>query len=207
VLLVGVLLTVGVFVLEMSGRAARTAGSNRFRPLVFSVFPKAGQTVCQPIAPIPYDAARVSVLIGTYGRSRPPVRMTFHAGAGAVVAEAVAGAGRQGYLMMPLRRVSGASATLACLRIAGGSRFALGGLVAPLGPGAARLDGKPQPGDFTIFYYRHGQETWWQLLPVLDQRFGWGKAPFFGNWTLPAVAALVLLMWVGALRLALRAFR
>ena len=35
-------------------------------------------------------------------------------------------------------------------------------------------------------------------------RFGLGKASFFGDWTLPAVALLLLGVWVGTVRLLLR---
>ena len=200
-------LTVFAFVLNMSGSAARTAGSNHVRRDVFSLFPHGGQTVCQHIAPIPRDAARVTVLMGNHGQPRPPVTMTFRAHDGAVVATAAAGSGQQGDVAMPIRRLSAAPAATACLRISTGSTFALRGGPATPGPDSARLDGKPAPGIVAIFYERHGKETWWQLLPVLDKRFGWGKAPFFGTWTLPFVAACALVLWVGALGLAAREFR
>ncbi|HTX33297.1 MAG TPA: hypothetical protein VMD09_18095 [Solirubrobacteraceae bacterium] len=207
VLAAGTLLILGVLALEMSPSAPRTAGSNRVQPQAFSLFPAGGQTVCQGIEGLPYDAGRVSVLIGTYGRVRPPVQMKFLGADGGLVAQAAAGRGPQGYVVMPLRRVSRAPAGSVCLRIAAGPKVALGGEVVSALPGGARLDGKPQPGDMTIFYYRPHNETWWQLLPVLDQRFGWGKAPFFGSWTLLFVVALVVLVWAAALRLAVVEFR
>ncbi len=50
-------------------------------------------------------------------------------------------------------------------------------------------------------YLRPGRESWWQLLGTLDQRFGLGKASFFGDWTLPVMALLLLGIWIAAARL------
>jgi hypothetical protein len=63
------------------------------------------------------------------------------------------------------------------------------------------VDGKPQPGRIDVVYLRPGRESWWQLLPTLDQRFGLGKASFFGGWTLPALALALLCVWIAAARL------
>ena len=53
-------------------------------------------------------------------------------------------------------------------------------------------------------YLRPGSESWWQLLGVLDERFGFGKATFFGDWTLPVAALLLLGVWVATVRLLIR---
>jgi hypothetical protein len=55
-----------------------------------------------------------------------------------------------------------------------------------------------------MLYFRQGGETWWQLLPTLTRRFGLGKASLFGDWTLPAVALLLLVVWIGTARLVVR---
>jgi hypothetical protein len=66
------------------------------------------------------------------------------------------------------------------------------------------VDGSQQPGRISLLYLRAGSETWWQLLPTLARRFGLGKASFFGAWTLPLAALLLLGVWVSAVRLLLR---
>ncbi len=207
VLAVGTLLTAGVLVLDMSGSGPRTAGSNRVPPQGISVFATGGQTVCQVIPGFPYDAGRVGVLLSAFGRLRPSVEMTFLGSGNRVIARTAAEGGGQGLVLMPIRRLSWAPAATACLRIVSGPKVGVRGYGFPLGPGTVRVDGKPEPGVMSIFYYRSRNETWWQLLPVLDQRFGWGKAPFFGTWTFPFVIGLVIFLWFGVLRFAAGAFR
>lgn len=200
-------MTAGALILNMSRSAPRTAGSDYVHPETFGVTVNGGGSVCQPVGPIPYDAARASVLIGTYGRRLPRVSLRFLDASGKTVALGSVAGGTQGYVSIPLRRISSTTATTACLHIAGRHDVAIGGTGAPVFPGAARLDGRPASGSITIFYFRPGRETWWQLLRVLDLRFGLGKAPFFGRWTLPVVAVMALLLWVGAIRLAMRELR
>jgi len=77
----------------------------------------------------------------------------------------------------------------------------LGGNVYTAGPGSEQVAGVPQPGRISVVYLRPGSESWWQLLPTLSQRFGLGKASFFGDWTLATVALLLLGVWVGTVRL------
>ena len=204
VIVLGLLLILGVFVLDMSGAAARQSGSDRVRPLIFSVVVPGGGTVCQSIEGLPPDTARAEMLIGTYYRPLPPLRLRFFAASGAMVAQGSVSGGRQGYVAIPIRRISRLAVDQLCLHVGGRFRVAVGGNNAPAGPGSAYLNGKPEVAQVTVFYLRPGRETWWQMLPVLDQRFGLGKAPFFGRWTLPLVAVVVLLLWVGSIRLLLR---
>ena len=63
------------------------------------------------------------------------------------------------------------------------------------------VDGKPATALVSIYYLRPGSASWWQFLPVLDLRFALGKSSFFGSWTLPFVAVLVLLVWIAAIAL------
>jgi hypothetical protein len=51
---------------------------------------------------------------------------------------------------------------------------------------------------------RDARESWWQMLGLLARRFGFGKAPFFGTWTLPLVAVLLLFVWIATVRLLAR---
>jgi hypothetical protein len=55
-----------------------------------------------------------------------------------------------------------------------------------------------------VVYLRPGRESWWQLLPTLSRRMGFGKALFFGTWTLPVAALLLLGLWIAVGRLLLR---
>jgi hypothetical protein len=201
----GVALVAALFVLEMSGSAQRTAGSNRIRPDAFSAIVPAGGTLCQPAEPIPPDAQRASILIGTYSRPMPALSLRFLDSRGMVVAGGKLPADApadQGYVMIPLLRTPRApAAASACLHVAGSGHYALGGENVAISPGSAVVDGKRQPGVISVFYYRRGSETWWQLLPVLDRRFALGKAAFFGGWALPAVALVALLVWVATVRL------
>ena len=61
----------------------------------------------------------------------------------------------------------------------------------PTRPDRRDVDGVAQPaGSASSTTAR--PESWWSLLGVLDQRFGLGKAGFFGDWTLPACFVLLL---------------
>jgi hypothetical protein len=205
VLASGVALTAGALILDMSGSAPRTAGSDFIHPQEFAVVLGPRGQVCQGIGPIPYDAARARVLIGTYGRPVPPITMSFSDAARRPVARASVSGGAQGYVNLPIHTFSSTPAVSVCLRNGGTYRVALGG--APVASGPALVNGKLEHVGFTILYFRHGSENWWQLLPVIDLRFGLGKAPFFGRWTLPVVAALALLLWIGVMRLIARELR
>jgi hypothetical protein len=188
----------------MSGAAARQSGSDRVRPLQFPIVLSRGGTVCQPILGIPPDAAVAQPLIGTYYRPLPAVSIRFISASGLPVATGQVSGGRQGYVSIPLRHTSPQPATRACLDIQGNQPVAIGGNPAPVGPGDAIVNGKPVQAQITFFYLRPGRETWWQLLPVLDLRFGLGKSSLFGRWTLIAAFALLVLVWVGTIRLLLR---
>jgi hypothetical protein len=205
VLAVGVLLVIGLFVREMSGSASRGAGSDRIRPDTFSVILPAGGTLCETVGPLPDDAARASVLIGTYSRPMPSIDLRFLNAAHQVVASGHLPPGapaNQGYVMVPLHRTGPAiSVATACLHVGGSAHYAIGGESGPVTPISAVVNGKQESGSISIFYYRAGSESWWQLLPTLDQRFAFGKATFFGSWTLPVMALLVIVVWIGAVRL------
>jgi hypothetical protein len=131
------------------------------------------------------------VLIGTYYRPLPPVEIRFTDASGVLVAQGAVSGGHQGYVQLPIRRLSRSPAAAACVHVGGTLPVAIGGA-------GHRI---------TIYYLRRGQETWWDLLPTIDLRFGLGKASFFGRWTLPFVALLVLALWAGTIRLLSRELR
>ena len=206
VLAVGVSLAIGVLLLEMSVSAPRTAGSDHVSAPVFAAVVPGGGVLCQPVSPVPDDARSVRLLIGTYGRPVPAVSIQFTSATAASVAHGELAAGsRQGYVTIPIGRVTPSSAAgTMCLHVGGSAHVAVGGESGPLGPGSERVDGRPQGGNIALLYLRGGSETWWQLLPVLSERFGLSKAGFFGTWTLPAVVLVMIGVWAGAIRLLAR---
>jgi hypothetical protein len=208
VLPLAALLILALLALELSGAAPRSAGSDHNNPAVFAATVPGGGTLCQPIVPLPLDVARAQLLIGTYGRPVPTLRLSFSGvGGGAVAAGARAAGGREGTVVIPVHRLGGGVAASFCLHVGGHSTVALGGEGGPVGASSEVVDGQPQGGRVSLLYLRAGSESWWQLLPSLDHRFGLGKASLFGNWTLPVLALLLLGVWIAAVRLLLRTLR
>jgi hypothetical protein len=215
VLAIGLVLVAGALALELSGTAPRTAGSDHTSPVIFAVTAPGGGAVCQQAPYLPPDAARVKLLIGTFGRPVPELRLAFLDARGREVAEAHrAAGGREGPLLLDLRWLSGApgrwtaaSATVACLHVERAGNIAIGGEGGPPNPQSAMLGTKPQPGRISLIYLRSGEESWWQLLPSLARRFGVGKASLFGTWTLPVIALLLVAVWIATTRLLLRELR
>lgn len=201
------LLVLAVLTLDMSGSAPRSAGSDHNNPAVFAATVPGGGTLCQPIVPLPEDVARAQLLIGTYHRPVPPLEITFSGPHGAVVSGSLPGGGREGTIVIPLHRVAGGVASSFCLHVGGRSTVVLGGEGGPVGASSELVNGVAQGGRVSLLYLRAGSESWWSLLPSLDHRFGLGKASFFGDWTLPVLALMLIGVWVGAFRLLLRTLR
>jgi hypothetical protein len=223
VLAVGLLLVVGTLILEMSGSAPRTAGSDHVSVPVFAAVVPGGSTLCQPVAPLPRDAERVTLLVGTYGLPLPRLTVSFsEAGGAPVAAGTLPGGGREGDVTVPLTReqavirrlatpstthAAGARSASACVRVGGSHQVAIGGEGGPIGETSEKVNGQAQGGRISLVYLRKGSESWWQLLRKLDERFGLGKAFFFGAWTLPVIALLALAAWIGTVRLLARELR
>jgi hypothetical protein len=91
-----------------------------------------------------------------------------------------------------------------CLRVSGALPVVLGGEGGSITSNSELVNGHRQPGRISLIYLRPGDESWWQLLPTLARRFGLGKASFFGEWTLPLLAVLLLCVWVATARLLTR---
>ncbi|MCW3028755.1 MAG: hypothetical protein JWN81_1966 [Solirubrobacterales bacterium] len=212
---VRILLTLAVaaalaaLIIDMSGRAPRTAGSDHASPIIFAATVPGHGTLCQPAAYLPQDAAQVQILIGSYGRPLGDLRLSFLDAAGHEVAYGrLPAGGHEGLLLIPIMRIGRAAAgSTVCLRNGGSYRLALGGEGGAVNPNSEVVNGIQQPGRMSLVYFRAGKESWWSLLPELTRRFGLGKAPFFGSWTLPAAALLLLAVWIAALRLLVRGER
>lgn len=203
-LIAALLCVTGVFILEMSGTAQRLAGTNHASDATSLRTPKRG-TVCQSDI-LPGDAGRLKLLIAAEGHPLPAISAAFHRAGGGVVTSGKLPAGRaEGFVLLPLRHPHGPSTSgTLCLHIDGHRQITIGGQPTTPGPSSARLDGKAQPLNLTLVYIRGGPESWWQLLPTLAQRLGYGKAAFFGTWTLPFAAVLLLGVWIATIRLLFR---
>jgi hypothetical protein len=206
VLAVALVLVAGAVILDMSGRAPRIAGTDHTNPVGFVATIPSGGSVCQPSMVLPPDTGSVEVLVGTYGQSVPALAASFKDPAGRVVASGELAAGaRQEYVRIPLRYAHGSIAGTLCIHVGRVARpIALGGDVFPAGSVSEQVDGVPQGGRIDVVYLRPGRESWWRLLGALDERFGFGKASFFGDWTLPVAALLLLGVWIATVRLLAR---
>jgi hypothetical protein len=209
VLAIALLLTAGALALDMSGRAPRLAGTDHVDPLVFAATVPGGHTLCQPGMVLPPDAASVTMLVGTFGHPVPALAVRFLDDRGVLVARGSPAPGtREGNVTVALSRTRGAAvAGTLCLANPSRSAIVLGGESATAGPGSVRLDGSVLAGRIDVAYLRPGRESWWHLLPTLDERFGLGKASFFGDWTLPAVALALAGVWAYTVWLLLRELR
>jgi hypothetical protein len=209
VLALALLAVAGALVLDMSGRAPRTAGSDHVSTPIFAASVPGGGAVCQPVSPLPQDAARAQLLIGTYGRPVPELSIRFLTAGGEAVATGILPAGaHEGTVTIPLTHTrTAAPSTSVCLRVGGASTSVIGGEGIPLSASSELIDGRQRPGRIGLLYFRRGEESWWQLLPTLGTRFGLGKAPFFGGWTLPLVALMLLGVWAATVGLLSRELR
>jgi hypothetical protein len=218
-----VLLALAALVLDMSGSAPRGAGSDHNNPAIFAAVVPGGGTLCQPIVGLSGDAARAQLLIGTYGHPTPALRLSFTDAGGATLAAGSLPAGLpEGLITIPFHHLTGppthppppgagggggGEVNRFCLTVGGHTNVALGGEGGPIGPSSELVDGAAQGGRVSLLYLRAGSESWWQLLPALDRRFGLGKAGFFGDWTLPFAALALACVWGLVIRLLLRELR
>jgi hypothetical protein len=206
VLALAIVLAAGTLAIEMSGRAPRIAGSDHASTAMFSAVVPAGGVLCQLAPRLPKDAARVELRLGTHESSMPGLRLRFDDAPGAAVATGLLRAGaRQGLATIPLNRARGApEAKRVCMRVEGSTSILVGGEIGQVTPDSEQVDGMLRPGRIGLLYLRAGEESWWQLLPLLADRFALGKASFFGGWTLPVLALVLLGVWVATWRLLVR---
>lgn len=209
VLALGLALIAAALLLDMSGSAPRTAGTDHINPVAFVATLQGRQELCQPQMVLPANAGSIHVLAGTYGRPLPAFSARFLDGSGTQVATgALPAGGHEGTVSIPLahspqRAVGG---TL-CIASAGPARVVLAGEPFPEGSTSETVAGHPQTGRVDVVYERAGSESWWSLLPALSERVGLGKATLFGDWTLAAAALLLAAVWAASIRLLLRELR
>lgn len=207
VLVVALALVAGALALDMSGRAPRLAATDHTDAAAFVATLQGGQELCQPQMVLPGGVAQMQVLIGTYGAPVPALTDRFLADGDerTVASGRLPYGARQGYVSIPLDYTHGPAVpgTL-CIHVGGSKKVVLGGEPWGVGGASEQVADRPQPGRIDVVYMRPGRESWWQLLPTLVSRFGLGKAYFFGDWTLPAMALLLLGVWVATVRLLAR---
>jgi len=197
------LAVLGLLALEMSGSAPRIATTNHSNDLGFYGLVPAGGTVCQPTT-LTSDSARVLTLIGTYGYPVPEIDAKFISNGRTIASGRRPAGGPQGNVFVPLSYPHGPTASgELCLRIKG-HRVAIGGEPVAVSPSSERVNGQSLGGDLALVFLRPGKESWWQMLPTLVERFGFGKAPFFGSWTLPVAVVLLLGVWAATIRTLLK---
>ncbi len=200
-----VLLAVAV-VLTLSGRTQLSAG-NHVVPVGFAATLPPGGELCQPNPDLAPGAAAAQVVVGTHGRPVPRVDLRFLDATGRIVtAGSRPAGGPEGPISIPLAPArDAAAATRVCLRITGASKVVLAGVGSPPDPSDEVVNGVLQLGRITVVYLPGGgPKRWWSQAGAIDRRFGLGKAGFFGTWTLPLCAILLLGAWAAALRLLVR---
>jgi hypothetical protein len=202
-------LAAGALALDLSGHAARMAGSNHVPIVGTGVTVPGGHVVCQVSLAPPADSARVVLLVGTTLPRIPPLRLRFVSDSGALVYTAQAGGepGTIGSLEMPVQWRSAPATGKLCVRVGGSAPLYMTGVLLPPASTTAAVDGHPQGGAMTVLYLRRGRESWWHLLPTLSRRFGYGKASWIGTWTLPVAAFALLCVWIACGRLVVRLWR
>jgi hypothetical protein len=206
VLVIGVLLVVGALAVDMSRAAPRTAGSDHTSMTTFSASVPGGGRLCQIAPRLSPEASSAQVVIGTFSRQVPALTLHF---VGAADSEVGAGyrqaGGREGLVTIPFtRRAPARDAKSVCLVVGGNTGVVLSGERGKIGRPSEVVNGRRQGGRISILYLRPGEQSWWELLGVLDHRFGLGKASLFGDWTLPAAALAMLALWLAAIRLLAR---
>jgi hypothetical protein len=179
--------------LALSDSKPRQAGSNYVPEVGPVVTVRGSDTRCQQGQVVPADTGALRLLVGTYGREVPGLRVTVRAGGRTITSGGLAG-GPEGHVTVPLervdRRVDGATV---CVKVSAGrtARTVLYG-----------------SGELLRFeWLRSGSETWLGLFGTVAHRFGFGRGSLVGAWLL-ALAALVLAgAWALALRLTLGQLR
>jgi hypothetical protein len=203
-LLIG--LAVAGLLAVLSASTVRLAGTSHVRTAGFNVRVPGGAEVCQPATSLAAGAGAARLLVGTYGQPVPPLAVRFEAPGGGVLAQGRHdGGGREGYVTVPFAAAVEAlhPVARACVRNLGATPVALGGDVAAPAAGARIAGGEPQ-GVVAFAYPRAHAESWWPRLGEMARRFGVGKAPLFGAWTLPLLALALAGLWVATVRLLLR---
>lgn len=209
VILLCVLAALVIFVVDMSGSGPHTTGSSGVYPNASVVGGGNGAPVCQPDLTLPTGTGAIRVYIWSQD-TLPAVRATFTSRDGTVLAGGTHPAGSPpGAIFVPLRPRAGATGQRVgslCLSTPSAQAlpFSAGTVVAGAHP--ATLAGKAQGTELYLIYESGTSASWWQMLPKLMPRFGYGKWSLLGSWTFILAILAVVAIWVAAIRLLWREF-
>lgn len=190
VLVAGLVLLLAAVLVTMASSAPRQAGSNHVPDTEEVVNRRGPWRQCQDGELVPKDAAWLRLVVGTYGRPTPALRVTARGRGGELVtAGGVPAGGREGHVFVPVRRVQSArQGVRVCVSVSGRRPTVLYGA-----GGRLRLD-----------WYRAGEETWFEILPTIAHRFSLARANPIGPALLPLAAVILLVGWVATIRIVVR---
>ncbi len=168
--------------------APRQAGTNSVTEVARAAELKRGGRVCQAGEIIPEDAGRLRLLVGTFGKPVPELRVTVTGPDGPLTSGRLAAGAKEGHVEIPLRRVAQTTpGSEVCIRV---------------GPQRTVLYG--QPPRLRLDWLREGSESWLAMIPTVAHRFALGKASLFGSLWLLAIGLVVLVALAAAIRVLLR---
>jgi hypothetical protein len=189
--LVVVLVAFGVL---LSRREPRLSGSNSEVVASGVALPvRPGRTRCQSAQYVPKGTHAVRVFVG----GRPPGRgepfaVLIRARGRELSSGRAAGGYSPGALRVGLAAVgANTGRATVCIRNLGRGGLQFAGNRTALSPNGS---GVHAPDDVRLDFLRGGRESWWQIAPVVADRFGLEKAGWVGSWTMWAVFA-----WLGGL--------
>jgi hypothetical protein len=190
VLAAGFVLLAVALVVTLGHSAPRSAGSNGVAQLEEVATVRGIDRRCQDGEVVPRDAAALRLLVGTYGRPAPGLRVSVRGPAGETVTKGFRPpGGREGTVDVPVARVKRTSGgNRVCITVFGEPRIVLYG----------------SGGRLHLEWMRPGSGSWFSLLPTIAHRFGLAKANPFGSLLLPLAALILLAAWAAAARLVLR---
>jgi hypothetical protein len=190
VLAAGFALLLVALAVTLAQSAPRSAGSNLVPELQQVVELRGPDRRCQGGEVVPAETGALRLLIGTYGRPAPALRVVIRRPGGRTVTTgALPAGGPEGHVDVPLGEVDRMQPGLrVCLFVGGPGRTVLYGA-------ADRL---------RFEYLRPAGESWIELLPTIAHRFALGRWNPLGSLLLPALALLLVAAWAGTARLVLR---
>jgi hypothetical protein len=170
--------------------APRSAGSNFVDEHEEVTKLRGPDRLCQAGETLPADTAALRLLIGTYGRPAPALRVVARGRGGRIVTSGERRAGGpDGHVDIPIRQVDRLTPGLrVCVFAGAGGRTVL----------------YRSAGQVRFEWLRPGSESWLELFPTIAHRFGLGRWNPLGSLLLPAVALLLLAAWAATARLVLR---
>jgi hypothetical protein len=186
----GFALLLALLVFSLAQSEPRSAGSNHVREVAEVAELRGDGRRCQEGETVPEDAGRLLLLIGTYGRPAPELRVMATAPGGErVTAGRRPSGGSEGRVEIPVEPVSETEpGSRVCISVAG--------------PGRTVLYGDGQ--SLRLEWLHEEDQSWFALLPSIAERFALGKWNPFGVLLLPLVGLVLLLTWAATVRLVLR---